>query len=311
MKISVAIQMDSIEGINTKTDTTYLLALEAKKRNYTIYHYLPESLSLVDGKLVGKLKKIAFSKTKTEFCTVGKEIKKPLDQFDIILMRQDPPFDMSYITSTFLLEHAGKKTIIINNPIAVRNSPEKLLVTHFKDIIPKTLITSDLKELTNFKRRYKNIVIKPLYGYGGREIVHLTKKDKISNIVNKISGINQSPVVAQKFLPEVKKGDKRIILINGSPVGAVNRIPKKGNFIANMRCGGVPKKTHLTKRDLHICNRVGPLLKRNGLFLVGLDVIGDYLTEINVTSPTGIQEINRLNKCRLEENFWNSIENNF
>jgi len=311
MKISVAIQMDPIETINTATDTTYLLALEAKRRNYTVYHYLPGSLSLMDGKLVAKLKKIAFSRKEAGFYTIGKTIKRSMNQFDIILMRQDPPFNMSYITATFLLEHAGKETIVINNPIAVRNSPEKLLVTHFKDIAPETLITSDLKELVNFKKQYKSIVIKPLYGYGGRKIIHLTRKDKISRIVDKILNINKSPIVAQKFLPEVTRGDKRVILINGSPVGAVNRIPKKGNFLANMRCGGVPKKTHLTKRDLYICNRVGPFFQRNGLFLVGLDIIGDYLTEINVTSPTGIQEINRLNKCKLEENFWDSVEGNF
>ena len=311
MKISVAIQMDPIETINTTTDTTYLLALEAKKRNYEIYYYLPETLLLKNGKLVAKLKKISFSKKKPKFYTTERAVRKPLDDFDIILMRQDPPFNMAYITSTFLLEHVGKKTIVINNPIAVRNSPEKLLVTHFKDITPETLITSDIKELASFKKDHQSIVLKPLYGYGGREIIHLKKEDKISDILNKINNDEGLPMIAQKFLPEVAKGDKRVMLINGSPVGATNRIPKKGNFLANMRCGGLPIKTPLTKKDIDICDRVGPLLRRNGLFLVGLDIIGNYLTEINVTSPTGMQEINRLDKCKLEKKFWDSIENNF
>ena len=305
----IAIQMDPLESINIKSDSTYILALEAQKRGYQLFHYLPENLIYENGRVsalgnVFKLfpnKKIFFKKFKTQ--------KIFLDDYDVVLVRQDPPFNMNYITATYLLEKVSNKTLILNNPKSIRDNPEKLSMFNFKSVIPPTLISKNIKQCFNFQKKYKKTIIKPLYGNGGEGISKLegisaVLKKKILKLINKY----KQPIVIQKYLSEIKEGDRRIILIDGEYVGSVARIPKKGSVTANFHTGGTAKKVGLVRRDKKICNILKPFLKKNKLFFTGIDIIGNYLTEINVTSPTGIQEINRLNGVRLEKFFWDRVE---
>ena len=305
----IAIQMDPLESINIKSDSTYILALEAQKRGYQLFHYLPENLIYENGRVsalgnVFKLfpnKKIFFKKYQTQ--------KIFLDDYDVILVRQDPPFNMSYITATYLLEKVSNKTLILNNPKSIRDNPEKLSMFNFKSVIPPTLISKNIKQCFNFQKKYKKTIIKPLYGNGGEGIsklegIKVVLKRKILKLINKY----KQPIVIQKYLSEIKEGDRRIILIDGEYVGSVARIPKKGSVTANFHTGGTAKKVGLIRRDKKICNILKPFLKKNKLFFTGIDIIGNYLTEINVTSPTGIQEINRLNGARLEKFFWDRVE---
>ena len=305
----IAIQMDPLESINIKSDSTYILALEAQKRGYQLFHYLPENLIYENGRVsalgnVFKLfpnKKIFFKKYQTQ--------KIFLDDYDVILVRQDPPFNMSYITATYLLEKVSNKTLILNNPKSIRDNPEKLSMFNFKSVIPPTLISKNIEQCFNFQKKYKKTIIKPLYGNGGEGIsklegINVALKRKILKLINKY----KQPIVIQKYLSEIKEGDRRIILIDGEYVGSVARIPKKGSVTANFHTGGTAKKVGLIRRDKKICNILKPFLKKNKLFFTGIDIIGNYLTEINVTSPTGIQEINRLNEARLEKFFWDRVE---
>ncbi len=305
----IAIQMDPLESINIKSDSTYILALEAQKRGYRLFHYLPENLIYENGRVsalgnVFKLfpnKKIFFKKFQTQ--------KIFLDDYDVILVRQDPPFNMSYITATYLLEKVSNKTLILNNPKSIRDNPEKLSMFNFKSVIPPTLISKNIEQCFNFQKKYKKTIIKPLYGNGGEGIsklegINVVLKRKILKLINKY----KQPIVMQKYLSEIKEGDRRIILIDGEYVGSVARIPKKGSVTANFHTGGTAKKVGLIRRDKKICNILKPFLKKNKLFFTGIDIIGNYLTEINVTSPTGIQEINRLNGARLEKFFWDRVE---
>ena len=305
----IAIQMDSLESVNIKSDSTYILALEAQKRGYRLFHYLPENLIYENGQVsalgnIFKLfpnKKIFFKKSKTQ--------KIFLDDYDVVLVRQDPPFNMSYITATYLLEMVSNKTLVLNDPKSIRNNPEKLSMFNFKSIIPPTLISKNTEQCFNFQKKYKKTIIKPLYGNGGEGISKLDGtgailKGKILKLINKY----KQPIVIQKYLTEIKEGDRRIILIDGEYAGSVARIPKKGSVTANFHTGGTAKKVGLVRRDKKICNILKPFLKKNKLFFTGIDVIGNYLTEINVTSPTGIQEINRLNGVRLEKYFWDRVE---
>ena len=305
----IAIQMDPLESINIKSDSTYILALEAQKRGYRLFHYLPENLIYENGRVsalgnVFKLfpnKKIFFKKYQTQ--------KIFLDDYDVILVRQDPPFNMSYITATYLLEKVSNKTLILNNPKSIRDNPEKLSMFNFKSVIPPTLISKNIEKCFNFQKKYKKTIIKPLYGNGGEGIsklegINVVLKRKILKLINKY----KQPIVIQKYLSEIKEGDRRIILIDGEYVGSVARIPKKGSVTANFHTGGTAKKVGLIRRDKKICNILKPFLKKNKLFFTGIDIIGNYLTEINVTSPTGIQEINRLNGARLEKFFWDRVE---
>ena len=305
----IAIQMDPLKSINIKSDSTYILALEAQKRGYRLFHYLPENLIYENGRVsafgnVFKLfpnKKIFFKKSKNQ--------KIFLDDYDIVLIRQDPPFNMSYITATYLLEMVSNKTLILNDPKSIRDNPEKLSMFNFKSIIPPTLISKNIEECFNFQRKYKKTIIKPLYGNGGEGISKLEGtstilKRKILKLINKY----KQPIVIQKYLTEIKEGDRRIILIDGEYVGSVARIPKKRSVTANFHTGGTAKKVGLVRRDKKICNILKPFLKKSKLFFTGIDIIGNYLTEINVTSPTGIQEINRLNGVRLEKFFWDRFE---
>jgi len=228
---------------------------------------------------------------------------------DVVLMRQDPPFDMSYITATHLLEMVHPKTLVVNDPASVRNAPEKIFVTHFEGVLPPTLISSNLEEMRAFRAEHKDIIIKPLYGNGGAGVFHLKPEDENLTVIHELfNEFYREPMIVQKYLPEVRQGDKRIILIDGKPVGAINRVPQEGESRSNMHVGGQALKTGLTARELEICERIGPSLKAQGLIFVGIDVIGDYMTEINVTSPTGLQEINRYDGVKLEANIWDCIE---
>jgi len=305
----IAIQMDPLESINIKADSTYILALEAQKRGHRLFHYLPENLIYENGRVfalgnVFKLfpnKKTFFKKFKTQ--------KIFLDDYDIVLVRQDPPFNMSYITATYLLEMVSDKTLVLNDPKSIRDNPEKLSMFNFKNIIPPTLISKNIEQCFNFQKKYKKTIIKPLYGNGGEGISKLEGtsvilKRKILKLINRY----KQPIVMQKYLSEIKEGDRRIILIDGEYAGSVARIPKKGSVTANFHTGGTAKKVGLVRRDKKICNILKPFLKKNKLFFTGIDVIGNYLTEINVTSPTGIQEINRLNGARIEKFFWDRVE---
>jgi glutathione synthase len=305
----IAVQMDPLESINIKTDSTYILALEAQKRGYRLFHYLPENLIYENGRVsalgnVFKLfpnKKTFFKKSKTQ--------KIFLDDYDVVLVRQDPPFNMSYITATYLLEMVSKKTLILNDPKSIRDNPEKLSMFNFKNIIPPTLISKNIEQCFNFQKKYKKTIIKPLYGNGGEGITKLEGTNTLlkRKILKLISRYKQ-PIVIQKYLKEIKEGDRRIILIDGEYAGSVARIPKKGSITANFHTGGTAKKVGQVRRDKKICSILKPFLKKNKLFFTGVDVIGNYLTEINVTSPTGIQEINKLNAVRLEEFFWDRVE---
>ncbi|CAO6129015.1 RimK Glutathione synthase/Ribosomal protein S6 modification enzyme (glutaminyl transferase) [Candidatus Pelagibacterales bacterium] len=305
----IAIQMDPLESINIKSDSTYILALEAQKRGHSLFHYLPENLIYENGRVsalgnVFKLfpnKKIFFKKSKTQ--------KIFLDDCDVVLVRQDPPFNMSYITATYLLEMVSDKTLILNDPKSIRDNPEKLSMLNFKNIIPPTLISKNIEQCFSFQKKYKKTIIKPLYGNGGEGISKLEGTNTLlkRKILKLISRYKQ-PIVVQKYLKEIKEGDRRIILIDGEYVGSVARIPKKGSVTANFHTGGSAKKVGLVRRDKKICSILKPFLKKNKLFFTGIDVIGDYLTEINVTSPTGIQEINKLNGVKLEEFFWDRVE---
>jgi glutathione synthase len=305
----IAIQMDPLESINIKKDSTYILALEAQKRGYRLFHYLPENLIYENGRVsalgnVFKLfpnKKTFFKKSKTQ--------KIFLDDYDVVLVRQDPPFNMSYITATYLLEMVSEKTLILNDPKSIRDNPEKLSMFNFKNIIPPTLISKNTQQCFNFQKKYKKTIIKPLYGNGGEGISKLEgTNDLLKRKILKLISRYKQPIVIQKYLKEIKEGDRRIILIDGEYVGSVARIPKKGSVTANFHTGGTAKKVGLVRRDKKICSILKPFLKKKKLFFTGVDVIGNYLTEINVTSPTGIQEINKLNGVRLEEFFWDRVE---
>ena len=305
----IAIQMDPLESINIKSDSTYILALEAQKRGYQLFHYLPENLIYENGRVFALGNVFKLFPNKKNFFKKFKTQKIFLDDCDVVLVRQDPPFNMNYITATYLLERVSNKTLILNNPKSIRDNPEKLSMFNFKSVIPPTLISKNIKQCFNFQKKYKKTIIKPLYGNGGEGIsklegIRCVLKEKILKLINKY----KQPIVIQKYLSQIKEGDRRIILIDGEYVGSVARIPKKGSVTANFHTGGTAKKVGLVRRDKKICNILKPFLKKNKLFFTGIDIIGNYLTEINVTSPTGIQEINRLNGVRLEKFFWDRVE---
>lgn len=305
-KLKIALQMDPLEKLDLKGDSTFILGLEAIKRGFELYFYSPSELIYKNNNVYAKTKilDLAFENGKEIFNYGQKKVLK-LSSLDIILMRQDPPFNMSYITATHILEKIATQTLILNNPFHVRNAPEKIFVTEFSKFMPDTLITREIDEIIKFRNKNKNIIIKPLYGNGGEAVFFIKDNDSNFNvIIENFLNSNEEQFIVQSYIPEVKKGDKRIILIDGEVVGAINRIPAKNENRSNMHVGGKPIKTSLNKNDKLICNTISPHLKAKGLFFVGIDVIGNYLTEINVTSPTGIREINRLNKTNIEKNFW-------
>ncbi len=308
-KLKIALQMDPFEKLNLKGDTTFILGLEAIKRGFEVFFYSPNDLIYKNNYIYANTRRLDLNlKNGKETFYYGIEKVLKLSSFDVILMRQDPPFDMSYITATHLLEKISSQTLVLNNPFHVRNAPEKIFVTEFSKYMPETLITRHIDEIIKFKKKNKNIIIKPLYGNGGEGVFFVKDNDSNFNVIleNFLSS-NKEQFIIQNYIPQVKKGDKRIILIDGEVVGAINRVPAKNENRSNMHVGGKPIKTSLNKNDKLICKAISPHLKAKGLFFVGIDVIGKYLTEINVTSPTGIREINRLNGTKIEKIFWDKV----
>ena len=301
--------MDPIEDVDINADSTFRLAEEAQNRGHDLYVYTPNDLTFNRGKITAKVRSISLKRKIGDHVNFGAVELLALSEFDVIWLRQDPPFDMGYITNTHLLDLIGQKTLIVNNPFWVRNLPEKLLVLEFPDLIPETVISRDLEEIKRFKNEFKDIIIKPLYGNGGAGIFRLREDDKnLTSLHELFSNMSSEPLIAQAFLPDVKKGDKRIILVDGEPVGAINRVPKAGETRSNMHVGGKAEPAKLSQRDREICRSIGPILKNRGQVFVGIDVIGDYLTEINVTSPTGIQELERFDKVNIAEMIWLAVE---
>jgi glutathione synthase len=309
MSLTVAIQMDPIEDVDINGDSTFVLALEAQARGHNLFHYGPGDLSYLDGEVIARARPLSVRRELGNHHSLGAEERINLADTDVVLMRQDPPFDMSYITATHLLEKIHPQTLVVNDPASVRNAPEKIFVTQFDGVLPPTLISTDLKEIKAFREEYKDIIIKPLYGNGGAGVFHLKPEDENLTVVHELfTQFYREPMIVQKYLPEVRQGDKRIILIDGKTVGAINRVPQEGESRSNMHVGGQALKSGLTPREEEICEIIGPSLKEQGLIFVGIDVIGDYMTEINVTSPTGLQEINRYDDVKLEADIWDCIE---
>ena len=307
--MKIAFQMDPIEYVDINADSTFRLAEEAQNRGHDLYVYTPNDLTFNRGKVAAKVRSISLKRKIGDHVSFGAVELLDLSEFGVIWLRQDPPFDMGYITNTHLLDLVDKETLIVNNPFWVRNLPEKLLVLEFPDLIPDTVISRDLDEIKEFKREFKDIIVKPLYGNGGAGIFRLKEDDKnLTSLHELFSNMSSEPLIAHAFLPDVRNGDKRIILVDGSPVGAINRVPKAGEIRSNMHVGGKAEPAKLSQRDKEICSAIGPTLKSKGQVFVGIDVIGEYLTEINVTSPTGIQELERFDNVNIAEMIWHAVE---
>ena len=309
MTLKVAFQMDPIDRINIDADSSFRIAEEAQARGHSLFYYTPEHLAYQQGRVTARGWPLTVRREVGNHFTLGDFQEVELSDFDVVWLRQDPPFDMGYITTTHILDMIHPKTLVVNDPMWVRNYPEKLLVLQFPDLTPPTTIARDLETLKAFKAEHGDIILKPLYGNGGAGVFRLDPNDRNLNSLHELfTSINREPLIAQKFLHDVAKGDKRVILIDGEAVGAINRVPAAGETRSNMHVGGRPEKVALTARDLEICARIGPLLKEKGQVFVGIDVIGGNLTEINVTSPTGIQELERFDGINVAERIWEVIE---
>ena len=309
MGLSVAIQMDRVESLQIAGDTPFALGLEAQKRGHSLWYYTPDRLSLNEGNISARGQALIFYDQAGAHFKTGNTETRSLQDFDVVLMRQDPPFDMAYITATHILEKICEKTLVVNNPISVRNSPEKIFVTKFPELMPPTIISKNVDSLTSFRAKYKDLIIKPLFGNGGAGVFHIGPKDEnFYSLLEFFFATYREPLIAQRYEPSVREGDKRIILIDGEPVGAVNRVPPHNDSRSNLHIGGRAEKGMLTDRDKEICKIIGPHLRDLELLFVGIDVIGKVITEINVTSPTCLQEINRFDNIKLETKIWDSIE---
>ncbi|MBI1218360.1 MAG: glutathione synthase [Rhodobacteraceae bacterium] len=309
MGLKVALQMDPIGSVNIDADSTFRIAIEAQARGHSLFYYSPDRLAFREGRVLARGWPIEVRRVKGDHVSYGPETEIDLADWDVVWLRQDPPFDMGYITTTHLLDMIHPRTLVVNDPFWVRNSPEKLLVLQFPELIPPTLIARDLATIRDFKADHGDIILKPLYGNGGAGVFRLDPNDRnLSALHELFMSFSREPLIAQKFLPDVAKGDKRVILIDGEPVGAINRVPQAGETRSNMHVGGRPEQIGLTARDREICARIGPVLREKGQVFVGIDVIGDYLTEINVTSPTGIQELERFDGVNAAERIWQVIE---
>ncbi len=317
--LKVAVQMDPMETIGIDGDSTFAMMLSAQERGHQLWHYEVRHMSLSEGRLkhgdtrearlTARARPVTVQRVRGAHFTFGEEVLLDLGTMDTILMRQDPPFDMGYITATHMLEHIHPKTLVVNDPASVRNAPEKLLVTHFPDLMPPTLVTWDIDAIKGFRAIHKDIVVKPLFGNGGAGVFLIKHDDpNLASLLEMHFARSREPLMIQRYEPAVRLGDKRIILIDGVAMGAVNRVPAEGEARSNMHVGGRPEKIALTPRDREICERIGPTLREQGLIFVGIDVIGDYLTEINVTSPTGLQEIQRFDGTDLSAAIWDVIE---
>jgi glutathione synthase len=309
MTLKVGIQMDHVSTINIRGDSTFAMALEAQARGHQLFHYTPDRLQLRDGRVTALIEPMTVRDEASNHFTLGEKAATDLSSLDVILLRQDPPFDMAYITYTHILERIHPKTLVVNDPASVRNSPEKILVTEFPELMPETLITRDFEAIRDFRREFGDIIVKPLYGNGGAGVFRIGEADQnLSSLLEVFGQVFREPLIAQRYLPAVRNGDKRIILVDGEPVGAINRVPAEGDARSNMHAGGRPEHADLTQREHAICDRIGPRLKELGFLFVGIDVIGDHLTEINVTSPTGIREIRRFSGTDVAALLWDAIE---
>lgn len=314
--LKIAVQMDPLESVNINGDSTFALMLEAQARGYELFVYSVDTLSLKSHadtkKITARGRNVKVQRVQGNHAEFSEERTVELKDFDVLLMRQDPPFDMGYITATHILEQihgVGKdKVFVVNNPASVRNAPEKIFATLWPEIMPPTLITRDVQAIREFRAEYKDIIIKPLYGNGGIGVFRIREDDEnLNSLLEMQFAASREPLMIQRYEPAVRLGDKRVILVNGEPIGAINRVPQKGDLRSNMHVGGVAQKVELTPRDKEICKIIGPALKEQGLFFVGIDVLGDYLTEINVTSPTGLQELDRFNQMNSAGIIWDSI----
>ncbi|MGJ8585292.1 MAG: glutathione synthase [Marinosulfonomonas sp.] len=309
MSLKVAIQMDPIGPIDINADSTFQIALTAQERGHELFYYTPDKLAFQNGRVTARGWRLEVRAVKGDHFTLGEETEIDLSDWDVVWLRQDPPFDMGYITTTHLLQMVHPKTLVVNDPFWVRNYPEKLLVLNFPSLIPPTTIARDLDTIRSFKEEHGDIILKPLYGNGGAGVFRLDPNDRnLTSLHELFTGMSSEPLIAQKFLPDVSNGDKRVILVDGEPVGAINRVPQAGETRSNMHVGGRPEKIGMSDRDLEICATIGPLLREKGQIFVGIDVIGDYLTEINVTSPTGIQELKRFDGTDTAALLWDAIE---
>ena len=308
MSLTVAIQMDPIEKIDIAGDSTFALALEAQARGHTLFYYGPRDLSWQDGTVTAFMRPLAVKAVKGDHFTLGDAAARDLSDMDVVLMRQDPPFDMAYISATHMLERIHPRTLVVNDPAQVRNAPEKLFVTAFADFIPPTLISSDPRAIRAFRAEHKDIILKPLYGNGGAGVFRVRADDEnLGSLLEMFTTFYREPVIVQRYLPEVRRGDKRIILVDGAFAGAINRVPAAGEARSNMHVGGRPEAADLTAREKAICAAIGPELKKRGFLFTGIDVIGDYMTEINVTSPTGIHEVRRFGGADIAALVWDAI----
>ncbi len=317
--LKVAVQMDPIETINIDGDSTFALMLEAQRRGHALWHYEVRHMSLREGKAAPSARPAERLTTLARPVTVerlrgahhrfGPQAMLDLSTMDVVLMRQDPPFDMAYITATHMLEHIHPATLVVNDPASVRDAPEKLLVTHFPDLMPPTLITWDLDAIRSFRVKHHDIIVKPLFGNGGAGVFRIREDDEnLASLLEMHFARSREPLMIQRYEPAVRQGDKRVILVDGEPMGAINRVPAQGEARSNIHVGGRAEQAELTPRDREICARIGPMLRERGLLFVGIDVIGDWLTEINVTSPTGLQEIARFGGHDLSATIWDRIE---
>tara|TARA_B100000780_G_scaffold57529_1_gene36573 strand:- start:120 stop:1034 length:915 start_codon:yes stop_codon:yes gene_type:complete len=301
--------MDPMEAVNINGDSTFQLAIEAQERGHKIYFYTPDKLAFENGRVSAKGQKMVLRREIGNHVDFGELEHLDLHDFDVVWLRQDPPFDMGYITTTHLLDFLKPDALVVNDPFWVRNYPEKLLMLQFPDLIPPTTIARDLDTLKTFRLTHGDVIVKPLYGNGGAGVFRLLPEDRnIASLHELFTGINNEPLIIQKFLPDVRNGDKRVILVDGEAVGAINRVPATGETRSNMHVGGRPEKIGLTARDLEICAAIGPTLREKGQIFVGIDVIGSYLTEINVTSPTGLQELQRFDGTNVAGMIWDAIE---
>ena len=309
MPLKVAVQMDHVSTVSISGDTSFALSLEAQRRGHKLFHYTPDRLSMLGGKVFARIEEMTVRDEKGNHFSLGEPIRTDLSEMDVILLRQDPPFDMNYITTTHMLERIHPRTLVVNDPVWVRNSPEKIFVTEFPDLMPATLITKDADEVAAFRREHGDIIVKPLYGNGGAGVFHLHDADRnLASLLEMFGQMFREAFIVQRYLKDVRKGDKRIILIEGEPVGAINRVPAEHDSRSNMHAGGRAEKTGLTEREREICARIGPSLKQRGFVLVGIDVIGDWMTEINVTSPTGVREVQRFGGADIASLFWDAVE---
>lgn len=307
--MKIAFQMDPIQSVDINADSSFRLAEEAQARGHELFYYSPDHLAYEEGRVTAKGHFFTVRREQGNHADLSEFTHVDLADFDVVWLRQDPPFDMHYITSTHILDRLMPETLVVNDPFWVRNYPEKLLVLDFPDLTPPTTVARDLDTIKAFKEKHGDVILKPLYGNGGAGVFRLDRNDRnLTSLHELFASFSREPLIVQKFLPDVSNGDKRVILVDGEPVGAINRVPAKGETRSNMHVGGRPEKIGLSERDLEICAAIGPLLKEKGQVFVGIDVIGDYLTEINVTSPTGIQELERFDGVNIAEKIWQAIE---